>query len=108
MKQCNVWSKAFHLRLEEVLDDFYNQQKTLHFRFKNSTLRFLVRLPDQLCCRFSLKPLYNAVAEMEFRIFHSIFCDMFRIQKLAFAFDEYVEIVFEKYVMNIIKIRMVN
>jgi hypothetical protein len=33
---------------------------------------------------------------------------MFRIQKRAFAFDEYVELVFEKYVMNIIKIRLLN
>lgn len=63
---------------------------------------------DDLCGRFTPRALNNSIAEVEFRIFHSVFCDMFKIQRTAFAFDEYVEIVFEKYVLKIIKIRLVN
>lgn len=42
---------------------------------------------------------------MEFRIFHNIFCDSYKIQRKAFAFEEYVEKVFEKFVMEVIEIR---
>ena len=42
---------------------------------------------------------------MEFRIFQSIFCQTYKIQKSAFAFNEYVEKVFEKFILVIIKIR---
>lgn len=45
---------------------------------------------------------------MEFRIFHGIFCENFKVQRSAFAFDSYVEIVFEKFILDIIKIRPVN
>ena len=46
--------------------------------------------------------------ETEFRIFHNIFCDPFKIQRKAFAFNEYVEKVFEKFVMSIIEIRPID
>jgi hypothetical protein len=42
---------------------------------------------------------------MEFRIFHNIFCDTYKIQRAAFAFNEYVEKVFEKYILMLIEIR---
>ena len=42
---------------------------------------------------------------MEFRIFHNVFCDTYKIQRSAFAFNEYVEKVFEKYILMIIEIR---
>jgi hypothetical protein len=45
---------------------------------------------------------------MEFRIFQSIFCETYKIQKAAFAFNEYVEKVFEKYILTIIEIRYVD
>lgn len=45
---------------------------------------------------------------MEFRIFQSIFCETYKIQKAAFAFNEYVEKVFEKYILTLIKIRLVD
>jgi hypothetical protein len=52
-----------------------------------------------------LAPLSTTVAMMEFRIFHNIFCDTYKIQRAAFAFNEYVEKVFEKYILMIIEIR---
>jgi cellulose synthase/poly-beta-1,6-N-acetylglucosamine synthase-like glycosyltransferase len=45
---------------------------------------------------------------MEFRIFQSIFCETYKIQKAAFAFNEYVEKVFEKYILMLIEIRYVD
>lgn len=45
---------------------------------------------------------------MEFRIFYLIFCSTFQIQKGAFAFDEYVAKVFQRYVQELIEIRMVD
>lgn len=51
----------------------------------------------------------NAVTDqMEFRIFHNLFCEMFKIQRDAFAFDEYVHKVFEKFVMTVIEIRPID
>ena len=50
----------------------------------------------------------TVVAEMEFRIFHDIFCETYRIQKVAFAFDEYVRLVYEKFVVGIIKLHLMN
>ena len=50
-------------------------------------------------------PFHPSIAMMEFRIFHNIFCDTYKIQKSAFAFNEYVEKVFEKYILMIIEIR---
>lgn len=46
--------------------------------------------------------------EIEFRIKHGIFCDMFKLQRNAFAFDEYVNCVFEKFVLQVIKISPMN
>lgn len=48
------------------------------------------------------------IAQMEFRIFHTIFCELFRIQKKAFAFDEYIQNIYEKFVLSIIEIRITN
>ncbi len=50
----------------------------------------------------------GSISEMEFRVFHNIFCDSYKIQRSAFAFDEYVEKVFEKFVLSIIEIRPVD
>ena len=50
----------------------------------------------------------RVVTEMEFRVFQSIFCETFNLRKSAFSFDQYVQIVFEKYVVSIVKIRAVN
>lgn len=49
-----------------------------------------------------------SIEQMEFRIFHSIFCNTFRIQKDAFAFDEYVAKVFQRSVLELIEIRFLD
>ena len=58
--------------------------------------------------RVWVAPFIPTVALLEFRIFHNIFCDTYKIQKNAFAFNEYVEKVFEKYILAIIEIRPVD
>jgi hypothetical protein len=45
---------------------------------------------------------------MEFRIFHNIFCEAHSMQRDAFAFDEYVNFVFEQLVFAIVRIRPIN
>jgi hypothetical protein len=84
--QCDLWSKAYHMKLLELLDEFFDYSET--FRFK---------------C-FSFIP-NKVVSELEFRIFHNIFCEAYKIQRKAFAYDEYVDKVFEKFVMEIVEIR---
>jgi len=43
--------------------------------------------------------------EMEFRILHLIFCEQYNIRCDDFAFDEYVERIFEKYLLETITIQ---
>jgi hypothetical protein len=50
----------------------------------------------------------DSVEQMEFRIFHNIFCSTFQIQKDAFAFDEYVAKVFQRFVLEVIEIRLLD
>lgn len=53
-------------------------------------------------------PFSRIVSEMEFRVFHDIFCESYRIQRKAFAFDEYVSLVYEKFALHIIEIGVMN
>ena len=39
---------------------------------------------------------------IEFKILHHIFCEMFKLKKSSFAYDEYVELVFEKFILRLI------
>ena len=59
-------------------------------------------------CRLWLAPFNPTIARMEFRIFQSIFCQTYKIQKSAFAFNEYVEKVFEKFILAMIEIRPID
>jgi hypothetical protein len=86
---CDLWSKAYHLKLIELIDDYLNKSKSWVFRL-------------------SWKPMNKIISEMEFRIFHHLFCEMFKIQRDAFAFDEYVHKVFENFVTEIIEIRPID
>ena len=50
----------------------------------------------------------DSIEQLEFRIFHNIFSSAFQIQKGAFAFDEYVAKVFQRYVVELIEIRLLD
>lgn len=88
-QQCHIWSKAFHVQLEEVLDEFYDKTHSWWSRLIWS-------------------PLNSGINQAEFRIYHGIFCDLFKIQRRAFEFDEYVQRVYEKFILSIIEIRLID
>ena len=50
----------------------------------------------------------TSIEQLEFRIFHNIFCHTFKIQKEAFAFDEYAAKVFQKFALELIEIRLLD
>ena len=52
--------------------------------------------------------MLRSIEQMEFRIFHNIFCSTYQIQKGAFPFDEYVAKVFQKSVFELIEIRLLD
>jgi len=91
IKVCKVWIKAYHLHLYEILDLYYEGGSIW---YNSSTFSFL--------------PFSMINSEMEFRIFHSIFCDQYKIQRKAFAFDEYVHRKFEKFLLSILTIEPIN
>jgi hypothetical protein len=89
MKACYHWRKAYHIPLLDLLNSFYDTMLSY-------LSPFVYFLPNK------------AVSQLEFRIFHNIFCDFYQIQRKAFAFDEYIDKVFEKLVMEIIEIRILD
>ena len=50
----------------------------------------------------------KSIEQMEFRIFRNIFCSAFKIKKDAFFFDEYVAKVFQRSVLSLIEIRLLD
>lgn len=89
LKQCFTWSRAHNLNVVELLDDYFAETKTWWFR-----IRWM--------------PMNKSIEQLEFRIFHNIFCKTFKIKKGAFAFDEYVEKVFQRFVYELIEIRLLD
>lgn len=90
IQQCRIWSRAYQLHLNEIIDEFYEYHLT-HLLFIFRQIYF---------------PIAMIHEEIEFRIFHSIFCNEYQIKKCAFAFDEYVQRVFEKLLMDTLKIEI--
>ena len=88
---CKLWIRAYHLHLFELLDEYYI--KSGHWVHAGW---------------LSWLPISVVNAEMEFRIFHSIFCEQYNIQRKAFAFDEFTYLKFEKFLLKVLKIQEVN
>ena len=88
---CKLWIRAYHLHLFELLDEYMGRRG--HW-LQVGELSYL--------------PLSTVNMEMEFRIFHSIFCEQYNIQRKAFAFDEYVYLKFEKFLLLVLKIQEIN
>eukprot|EP01040_Poterioochromonas_malhamensis_P013804 gene13804-15224_t len=85
-KQCNEWSLAYRHHLYDLFNHFFDYALT----WKYSYFWWIpTRITDNV----------------EFRIFHNIFCDTYKIQRQAFAFDEYVDRVYEELVLESIEIR---
>ena len=83
------WGRSHHLSNEELIIDF----------IKDTTKSWR---------KLVLDVLNPGVAQIEFAIVHEIFCDMYRFHADAFAFDLYVKRVLEKFVLEMIEIRVVH
>ena len=57
---------------------------------------------------FYVLPLSSINSQMEFRIFHAIFSEHYMIQRSAFAFDEYVHRIFEKFLLRVISMHEID
>lgn len=89
---CDSWGKAYHFHHLEVMDAYLDKH---HAWFTRGKLFFIL-------------PLSSINSQMEFRIFHAIFCEHYMIQRSAFAFDEYVHRVFEKLLLRIISMHEID
>ncbi len=81
------WVRSYHLHLYEVLEHYYSIPNTWY----NSP-------------QWSFLPISTNNGLMEFRIYHSIFCECYNIKKEAFAFDQYVYRKYEKFLLKILHI----
>eukprot|EP01036_Dinobryon_divergens_P022205 gene22205-30445_t len=84
MKQCFIWSRAFHLQLDEILDEYHHHNLTWWMTY--------------------FAPLSKQMNQIEFRVLNILFCDSFSINR-SVHFDEYVAIVLEKFILDLIEIR---
>ena len=91
ISQCETWSKAYHLQLFEILDIFYD---------------FVAENGQWLKYRWI--KLSSVHSELEFRLYHSIFCEQHNVQKDAFAFDAYVQRVYEKFLLDLMRIEWLD
>lgn len=82
---CRSWGKAYHFHHMEIMDSYLDKANTFWSKGYMSWI-----------------PLSTINSQMEFRIFHHIFCEQFMIQRSEFAFDEYVHRIFEKFLLRII------
>lgn len=90
LRHCDIWSKAYHLRPAEILDEYTESSS--------------VMLTYMKC----MSVFSQLMQEIEFRIIHDIFCDHYNVQRKAFAFDEYVSLIYERFVLNIIELRLIH
>lgn len=84
MRQCFIWSKAYHLQLNEILDEYQQIQN------KSYLVEFA--------------PFSKIMNQLEFRIYNLLFCETHHINR-SLHFDEYVAIVLEKFILSLIEIR---
>jgi len=85
IRVCEYWGKAYHMLHLEVMESYLDRSNSWYARG-----------------RISWIPISLVNGQMEFRIFHNIFCEEFFIAKGEFAFDEYVHRIFEKFLLRVI------
>eukprot|EP01035_Chromulina_nebulosa_P022509 gene22509-29149_t len=76
------WSKGYHANNYALINEFFEQYHSWRYwipSFANPTLH-----------------------RIEFKILHHVFCEMFKLKISSFAYDEYVELVFEKFILRLI------
>lgn len=83
IRQSDVWCKAYHITIIELLSKYLNESKKISFKL-------------------AWKPLTRIISAVEFVIINIIFCNNYKVKRNSFNFVEYVELVYEKYVFSII------
>jgi len=53
-------------------------------------------------------PLSSIRSEIEFRVFHDVFCEHYHIGVNEFAFDEYIQRIYEEILMDIVELQPVD
>ena len=86
--QTDFWSKGYYLDVYALLEPFYDMMHKAWYT------------------KFFWVPFVSIRAQLEFRIFHDIFCEAYNINRKAFAFNEYVRVVWENYLIKLVTIPM--
>lgn len=61
-----------------------------------------------VCCRQEFLFSTGICSQMEIRILHNVFCEVYSIQRKALAFDEYVKRCYEKYLLSLVTISPIS
>ena len=85
--KCNIWGYASRKHLVDLFNDFFDYSLTWKYRY------FRWILPSRV------------TDDLEFRIFQNIFCDTYKIKRDVFAFEEYVDKIYQEFCMTMIEIR---
>jgi len=80
-KLCDNWSKAYRASTAELLNSYHEIHSSYVPKF--------------------LSPV---TWQVEFKIIHHLFCDKHKMELTSFPFDEYMELQFEKFILEIIEI----
>ena len=86
VKHAQLWRRAANIHLAQLLMNYYEQPDSIFDR----------------CYRICFISIQDE--EVKFRILHNIFCEAYCIQRKAFAFDEYCQKAYEKYLLNLVTI----
>ena len=84
--QTDFWSKGYYMEIYSLLDPFYDLIQSAWY------------------AKSQWVPFVSIRSQMEFRIFHDIFCETYQINRKAFAFNEYVRISWENYLIKLVTI----
>lgn len=90
MNQFVIWSTAYRLKLVEIFVSYYDHS---HKSWMD---------------KYFWLPIWAVNERMEFRIMHGIFCEQFNVDSHSFAFDEYVNKVLEKMLLDIVELQPVD
>ena len=81
------WGEANKTELVKILEQYYETAKSSYAGVNRAY------------------PFNKISSTMEFRIFRNVFCELYNINKSAVAFDDYMKLCWEKYLVELARIR---
>ena len=79
-----MWSKTLRLTTVEVLNTYFDISE------------------NSIWYKITPNVFNEIIAKLEIKLYHNIFCEMFHLKRSAFAFDEYLRSVYEKFALDIV------